>query len=76
MGINKKPVIVFDQEIFNLQKHGGISRYFSKLINGLQHSDDFTVLPDKYLSHVIIMKLSIKGILWCKRELYLSTDGK
>lgn len=46
-----KPTILFDQQIFRLQQYGGISRYFSKLINGLYHSDDFNILPNTYFSN-------------------------
>ena len=46
-----KPTILFDQQIFILQKYGGISRYFSKLINGLADSNSYNVLPNNYFSN-------------------------
>ena len=46
-----KPTILFDQQIFSLQQYGGISRYFSKLINGLYHSNDFKILPSNFFSN-------------------------
>ncbi len=45
------PTILFDQQIFRLQQYGGISRYFSKLINGLSNSFDYNILPNKFFSN-------------------------
>jgi glycosyltransferase involved in cell wall biosynthesis len=38
-----KPLILFDHEIFTIQKFGGISRVFIELINGLSSDDNFRV---------------------------------
>jgi hypothetical protein len=55
------PDILFDSQIFNQQCHGGISRYFSELISGLQSTAEFRVFPDKYYTdndHIFTKGLS------------------
>ncbi len=41
MPLNKKLKILFDNQIFNLQKFGGISLYFSILIDSLSRDNEF-----------------------------------
>jgi len=47
----RKPVILFDDQIFKLQQYGGISRYFSQLIKGLNQSNNYDALPSSYFSN-------------------------
>ena len=45
------PTIAYDQQIFKLQQFGGISRYFSKLINGIKNSKGYHAIPGNYFSN-------------------------
>jgi glycosyltransferase involved in cell wall biosynthesis len=38
--MNAKMKVLYDHQIFNAQKYGGISRYFSELINGFDENKD------------------------------------
>ncbi len=42
--------LLYDKQIFHLQKYGGISRYFSEIIHGISKYEQVDVLPKKYFS--------------------------
>jgi len=42
--------VLFDNQIFKKQKFGGISRYFSKLIQLLRFSENYCVLPKRFFA--------------------------
>lgn len=43
--------ILFDSQIFRIQKFGGVSRYCSEIIHGLIENRDYQVLPKKFFSN-------------------------
>ena len=43
--------ILFDNQIFRVQKFGGVSRYCAELIHGLKQTKDFQVLPHRFFSN-------------------------
>jgi glycosyltransferase involved in cell wall biosynthesis len=56
-----KKRILFDQQIFRLQRFGGISRYFTGLITGINAQPDYEALPHKfYADNVYLAK---KGLV-------------
>ena len=48
--------ILYDNQIFNLQKYGGISRYFSELMSRLNSDSDFSITPKNYCSNNVYLK--------------------
>lgn len=46
-----RPTILYDKQIFKFQQFGGISRYFSILMDGLAHSYKCKILPNNYFSN-------------------------
>ncbi|MEO7213413.1 glycosyltransferase family 1 protein [Mucilaginibacter sp.] len=42
--------ILFDHQIFRKQNFGGISKYFTELMKGVQQDADYRVLPKKFYS--------------------------
>jgi glycosyltransferase involved in cell wall biosynthesis len=61
--------ILYDNQIFRIQKFGGVSRYCAELMYGLEHDKEFEVLPGKFFSynkHLSSLGLSnfnyVKGI--------------
>ena len=43
--------ILYDNQVFKVQKFGGVSRYHAELINGLKQYVDYEALPKKFYSH-------------------------
>jgi len=53
----KKPTILYDPQIFDIQNYGGISRYFANLIQGIQITDTYNAkLPILYSSNYYIRR--------------------
>jgi len=55
--------ILYDNQIFTLQKYGGISRYFNEIINGITKYEQVKVLPQNYFSNNEHLKKNQKNIL-------------
>ena len=81
--------VLFDDEIFSVQVHGGISRYFTELINGLATMSDMDVqLPfrltvNKYLAdsasfhgHMLGGNIAIPGGRTITRMVNRRTTGR
>ena len=43
--------ILYDSQIFRVQKFGGVSRYCAELMHGLRREKGYEVLPLKVFSH-------------------------
>ncbi len=43
--------ILYDNQIFRIQKFGGVSRYCAELMYGLEKNKEFEILPEKFFSH-------------------------
>ncbi len=48
--------ILFDHEIFRRQNFGGISRYFTEIISGINHTTGYKALPPKFCSSNVYLK--------------------
>src|SRR5210317_1565043 len=48
--------IIYDSQVFDLQKFGGISRYFVQLANGLNKLNEDATFPIKYSSNHYLQK--------------------
>jgi glycosyltransferase involved in cell wall biosynthesis len=55
--------VLYDKQIFHLQKYGGISRYFSEIIHGISKYEQVDVLPKNYFSNNEHLKKSQKNSL-------------
>lgn len=70
----EKISILYDPQMFGLQKYGGISRYFANLISGIKKSKDFTAtLPILYSTNYYVRNFpqilnNRIGRSWLKRE--------
>ncbi|HKH60032.1 MAG TPA: glycosyltransferase family 1 protein [Flavitalea sp.] len=43
--------ILYDSQIFRVQKFGGVSRYCAELMHGLKQNKDFQVVPNRFFSN-------------------------
>lgn len=55
--------VLYDKQIFHLQKYGGISRYFSEIIHGISKYEQVDVLLKNYFSDNEHLKKSQKNYL-------------
>jgi glycosyltransferase involved in cell wall biosynthesis len=55
--------LLYDKQIFRLQKYGGISRYFSEIIHAISDYEKVDVLPKNYFSDNEHLKKTQKNAL-------------
>jgi len=55
--------VLYDKQIFHLQKYGGISRYFSEIIHGISKYEQVDVFPQNYFSNNEHLKTNQKYFL-------------
>ena len=71
--------ILTDQQIFSLQQYGGISRYFSEVIKGINQTPGFQTIPKKIFSnnqHLVEKKQAFFPFLKSVNKLYKGRVGK
>ena len=57
--------ILYDHQTFSLQNYGGISRYFSELISGINHTTrHHALLSVKYTNNTHAQDLGLTGQLF------------
>src|SRR5215213_5356201 len=64
--------VLYDSQIFRVQKFGGVSRYCAELMYGLEQSTEYEVLPQKFFSynkHLSLLGLTNYNFLTSSRRI-------